>query len=350
MERAAKELSQVVTKHFRMHPARMACFLAMIWSVIGARKVQLWALAEQFGGDAQQDSRIKRIARFLRGQAVEWADVAQCVMTLLAIPGPWTLVMDRTNWQFGRSERNYLVLAVVCNGNAIPLLVKDLARAGNSDTADRIALLERFLALFGRDKVFCLLADREFVGEDWLKWLIANRIPPCIRMRNNTLVRHPNGGKVPVKTLLRSLPVGHHRSWDEKLYGLTFRMTGCKINGGEFLVVLAAPTLKTELLPLYKIRWTIECLFKNTKSSGFLWEATHLVHAERAEKLVAVLALASALVTKEGLLQNALKPIPFRKTVAASLYSYFTYGLRTLADQFRHSIQHPIVNLLFFNG
>jgi hypothetical protein len=271
-------------------------------------------------------------------------------MTLLAIPGPWTLVMDRTNWQFGRSERNYLVLAVVCNGNAIPLLVKDLARAGNSDTADRIALLERFLALFGRDKVFCLLADREFVGEDWLKWLIANRIPPCIRMRNNTLVRHPNGGKVPVKTLLRSLPVGHHRSWDEKLYGLTFRMTGCKINGGEFLVVLAAPTLKTELLPLYKIRWTIECLFKNTKSSGFLWEATHLVHAERAEKLVAVLALASALVTKEGLLQNALKPIPFRKTVAASLYSYFTYGLRTLADQFRHSIQHPIVNLLFFNG
>lgn len=350
MERVAKELSQVVTKHFRMHPARMACFLAMIWSVIGARKVQLWALAEQFGGDAQQDSRIKRIARFLRGQAVEWADVAQCVMTLLAIPGPWTLVMDRTNWQFGRSERNYLVLAVVCNGNAIPLLVKDLARAGNSDTADRIALLERFLALFGRDKVFCLLADREFVGEDWLKWLIANRIPPCIRMRNNTLVRHPNGGKVPVKTLLRSLPVGHHRSWGEKLYGLTFRMTGCKINGGEFLVVLAAPTLKTELLPLYKIRWTIECLFKNTKSSGFLWEATHLVHAERAEKLVAVLALASALVTKEGLLQNALKPIPFRKTVAASLYSYFTYGLRTLADQFRHSIQHPIVNLLFFNG
>ena len=350
MERAAKELSQVVTKHFRMHPARMACFIAMIWSVIGARKVQLWALAEQFGGDAQQDSRIKRIARFLRGQAVEWADVAQCVMTLFAIPGPWTLVMDRTNWQFGRSERNYLVLAVVCNGNAIPLLVKDLTRAGNSDTADRIALLERFLALFGRDKVFCLLADREFVGEDWLKWLIANRIPPCIRMRNNTLVRHPNGGKVPVKTLLRSLPVGHHRSWDEKLYGLTFRMTGCKINGGEFLVVLAAPTLKTELLPLYKIRWTIECLFKNTKSSGFLWEATHLVHAERAEKLVAVLALASALVTKEGLLQNALKPIPFRKTVAASLYSYFTYGLRTLADQFRHSIQRPIVNLLFFNG
>jgi hypothetical protein len=179
------------------------------------------------------------------------------MMMLLAMPGPWTLVMDRTNWQFGSIERNYLVLAVVCHGNAIPLLVKDLAPAGNSDTADRIALVERFLALFGRDRVFCLLADREFVGEEWLKWLIAHQIPSCIRMRNNTLVSHPNGGKVPVQTLLRGLSVGQHRSWDEKLYGLTFRLTGCK-----FRVLNASSMHSTPPSPLTEIPLTTHCSSK----------------------------------------------------------------------------------------
>jgi hypothetical protein len=49
-------------------------------------------------------------------------------------------------------------------------------QAGNSDTRERIALMERFIALFGKDKVYCLLSDREFIGEDWFKWLKKNNI------------------------------------------------------------------------------------------------------------------------------------------------------------------------------
>jgi hypothetical protein len=337
MERTARELSEIIRSNFSMHPARLACLLQLIWALIGSKKVQLWALAESFGGAAQPESRVKRISRFLREQALAWDDVSRCIMILLALPAPWTLVMDRTNWQFGKTERNYLVLAVVYHGNAIPLLVKDLSRAGNSDTEDRIALMKRFLALFGKDKVFCLLADREFIGEEWLQWLLDNNIPPCIRLRNNTQVRHHNGGKVPVSALLRSLAIGEYRTWQEKRDGRLWQMAGTKTATGDYLVLLAPPSLRVELLPLYKVRWTIECLFKNTKSSGFSWEETHLTHPERAEKLVALLAFAVALSVKEGALQHALRPIPFRKTKAAPLCSLFLYGLRTLADSFRKS-------------
>ncbi|MBW4590153.1 IS4 family transposase [Aetokthonos hydrillicola Thurmond2011] len=337
MERTAHELSDIIRSNFSMHPARLACLLQLIWALISSKKVQLWALAESFGGTAQPESRVKRISRFLREQAMAWDDVSRCVMQLLSIPAPWTLVMDRTNWQFGKSERNYLVLAVVYHGNAIPLLVKDLSRAGNSDADDRIALMERFLALFGKDKVFCLLADREFIGEAWLQWLLENNIPPCIRLRNNTQVRHHNGGKVPVSTLLCGLAVGEYRTWHEKRDGRLWQMVGTKTATGEYLVLLAPPSLSVPLLPLYKVRWTIECLFKNAKSSGFAWEETHLTHPERAEKLVALLAFAVAISVKEGALQHALRPIPFRKTKAAPLCSLFLYGLRHLADSFKKS-------------
>jgi hypothetical protein len=350
MERTAAELSHVIRSNFLLHPARAACFLAMIWGMISAKRVQLWALAEEFGGQAQQESRLQRITRFLREQLLPWECVARCVVELLGVSAPWTLVMDRTNWQYGKIDRNYLVLAIVYRGNAIPLLVQDLGHAGNSSTDERIALMERFLAIFGKDKVYCLLADREFVGEDWFKWLQQNGIPPCIRTRENMLVRHKNGGKVPVKTLLRSLNPGEYRLWEEQLYGATLQMIGLKLTNGDYLILLASQLLKVELLPLYKIRWTIECLFKNTKSSGFCWEGTHLVHPERAEKLAAILTLATVLAAKEGALQHALKPIPFKKTIKYPLFSLFLYGLRSIADAFKKNVLNPISNPLILNA
>ena len=323
MERAASDLSQAIRCHFSLNSARMACFLAMIWGVIGAKRVQLWALAEQFGGEAQPESRVKRIKRFLRDIALPWDTVARCIMALVAVPGPWTLIMDRTNWHYGKLERNYLVLAIVYHGVAIPLLIKDLGHAGNSDTAERIALMERFLAIFGKDTVYCLLADREFIGQDWFKWLKNNGIPPCIRIRNNTQVRHRNGGKVPVSTLLRSLQIGEHREWDETIYGCPMRVVGLKISANDYVVLLAAPSLTAAKLPLYKVRWAIECLFKNQKSTGFLWETTHLIHPDRAEKLAAVLALATAVAIKEGVLQNASKSMSRNFTAIGIFCNFF---------------------------
>ena len=349
MQRAANELSQVVRQHFLMHPARIACFLAMIWGIMGAKKVQLWAIAQQFGGNAQQESRIKRISRFLWDQALTWDCTAQCIIAFLDISGPVTLVIDRTNWSFGKTERNFLTLAIVHHGNAIPIFIKDLSRPGNSDTEDRKALLRRFITLFGADRIGCLLADREFVGQEWFVWLQENQVRSCIRVRNNTLMRHKNGGKVPAKHLLRDMKIGDYRTWKERLYGHDWRAVGLKLPDGDVLVLMADPDLPENLLPLYKIRWTIECLFKNQKTSGFSWETSHLLHPERGEKLAIVMALASAFAIKEGLIQHAIKPIPFRKTVDTLLFSFFTYGLRTLADAFKNT-PHAINNPLILNG
>ena len=62
-----------------------------------------------------------------------------------------------------------LVVAVVYQGLAFPLLFSLLPKAGNSNTQERIKLIDRFIGLFGRQSIDCLTADREFVEERWIE-------------------------------------------------------------------------------------------------------------------------------------------------------------------------------------
>jgi hypothetical protein len=67
--------------------------------------------------------------------------------------------------EIGGLDINILLLGITYKGVAFPLLWTLLRKAGNSNTAERIALMERFLALFPAEKAAALLADREFVGQ-----------------------------------------------------------------------------------------------------------------------------------------------------------------------------------------
>ena len=79
-------------------------------------------------------------------------------------------------------------------------------------------------------------------------------------------------------------------------------------------------------LDLYKKRWGIECLFKSMKTSGFHLENTRLNHRDRLSKLMAIVALASVITLKAGLIKTKEKPIPMKKH-GRPLYSLLTYGI-----------------------
>jgi hypothetical protein len=92
------------------------------------------------------------------------------VVALLNLPRPWVLALDRTNWTLGKTQMNLLVLAIVHQGVAFPILWSVLGKKGASNTRERTALLERFLALFGKEVVRFLAADREFVNPSCYPW------------------------------------------------------------------------------------------------------------------------------------------------------------------------------------
>jgi hypothetical protein len=82
-------------------------------------------------------------------------------------------------------------LAIVYDGVAFSILISRLDKRGNSHTQERIAMIDRYVQLFGYDTVDGLPADREFVGEHRIDRLNRSRIRHYIRIRENFRVeRH----------------------------------------------------------------------------------------------------------------------------------------------------------------
>jgi hypothetical protein len=77
----------------------------------------------------------------------------------------YKLVMDRTNWKFVETNINVLTLAIAYQGVAFPILISMLDKRGNSHTQERIALINRYAALFGYETIDCMGA--RFQYGDW---------------------------------------------------------------------------------------------------------------------------------------------------------------------------------------
>jgi len=66
----------------------------------------------------------------------------------------------------------------------IPVLSILLDKKGNSNTDERIPLINRFIELFGVEKIDGYFADREFIGTEFVRYLIKNEIKLRIRIKH----------------------------------------------------------------------------------------------------------------------------------------------------------------------
>ncbi len=128
------------------------------------KTVNLSELAFGFGGWALSESHYKRLQRFFRGFELDYSEIAHVVVTWMQIPQPWVLSVDRTTWEFGSQCYNILTLGIVHEGVAFPVLGWMLKKKGNSNSDERMRLMETFCQLFPAAKGRCLCGDREFLG------------------------------------------------------------------------------------------------------------------------------------------------------------------------------------------
>lgn len=118
---------------------------------------------------------------------------ARLIVRMLHLERPKLLALDRTNWKLGTRDVNVLVLAILTRRFRVPLMWVLLDHAGSSATSQRIALMERYLRLFGASSIRALLADREFVGVEWMQFLNKNNVPFVIRIKEDMLIRLADG-------------------------------------------------------------------------------------------------------------------------------------------------------------
>lgn len=126
---------------------------------------------------------MRRVQRFISGFTLESDLIAKLIFGLLPEKGKYTLTIDRTNWKFRQTNINIFMLGIVYKEVAFPLLFSMLDKRGNSNCGERIDLVNRYIKLFGKDTIECLVADREFVGHDWLKYLNYEQIRYYIRIK-----------------------------------------------------------------------------------------------------------------------------------------------------------------------
>ena len=330
-----KTLSQVFED--KMNLARIKFFGLFICALCKVQTVCFEKLAASFDSDAQVDSSLRRIQRFMAEYLLDTRVISRFIFSLLPHKPPYRLTMDRTNWKFGTSNINVLVLAVVYRGVAFPLLYKMMPKFGNSSVQERIELMQDFIELFGKESIECLLADREFVGEHWLKYLNHQRIRYHIRIRENFWVVIPrNGHRVKVSWLFNHVKINQYEFLRNIVYvnGQLCYLSASKIkdkHGAPELQVIVSFSKPDESKLLYKERWQIESAFKALKTSGFNMEDTHLTDIDRIRKLLALVLVAFVWAYNTGIYLNSLRPIKMKKHGRLAK-SFFKYGLVHLSS------------------
>jgi len=346
-------LSGAIAKHINLSATRRETLSWLALLIMQYGTISLWRLAAHVASAAHTDSVRRRFYRFFQFVRLDGVHAARVVIELLGLSGkPWVLAIDRTNWDFGKTTINILMISVTWNGMGIPLLWMLLPTAGNSHTSERTELLDRLRAAFPDMKIAALMGDREFIGDAWMAYLQRKNIPFVLRLRENQYVLREGYAVMSIAAIARHLRIGERMivkggcrlgRHDETL-SATVRLVVTRLASGE-LLALACSGSARHALARYRQRWTIETMFGNLKTKGFALEATHLTDPDKLDTLLALLAFAVAITLKTGAARARLHPIPVKKH-GRRAHSLFALGLNTLRKIFAAASPHQIIAFL----
>ncbi len=342
-------LRQTLKPLLGWHGARLNFLALFLVALLRVKTINLVELATGFRSNAKTSSSYKRLQRFFRNFDLDYSLIAKVVVTLIDIPQPWVLSTDRTEWSFGQKRFNLLFLGVIHHGVAYPVVWTTLDKKGNSNSDERMDLLERFDEIFPDAEIAYLTGDREFVGKPWLSYLL---IEPMIRFRLR--IRHGDKIDDGKKQLRASIIFAHLQpgqtqtlSGRKLVWGRLVYVSALRLDNGELLIVIH-PDFCSTAISDYGQRWGIETLFGMFKTRGFCLESTHFNNSERLNKLLALMTLALCWATKIGEWLHQHEPLKVKKhgRLAKSIFRYGLDYLRSIVtdldlkeDEFLFSLQ-----------
>ena len=322
--------------------ARKTFVALFIMALIQQRKVQFCELATVLNDEVKVSSNQNRIEDFFREVELNFGAVAGLMVALLPKKAKLRLTIDRTEWNFGKCETNILMVLIGCGELQLPLYWEFLDnRSGNSNSQDRIDLLEKCFSVVDKKRIGMVIGDREFVGHKWIKYLKDNDLNFVIRFPKSHYFTTSEEEVIAITDL--ALAVG------ERFMRANCRVDGCwgnvwikRLNETEYLYLFG--TVETEYLgQLYRKRWCIESFFQNLKGRGFDLASTHLRSLSKLSKLVALVSLAYAFCVSVGLYYHQkVQPIR-KKNHGYKANSFARYGLNQLRALLRGELHQAVL-------
>jgi len=318
------ELKRLFSKHLNWHGSRITFLALFIISIMQTRTVNLSKIANGFATKGTRIGKIRRVEDFFRKFKMDYDEIAKLLSSFIENINKWVLIMDRTNWKIGEININILYIAVAYKSVSIPIMWSLLekkdengevyTKKGNSNTDERKKIVNRFIKIFGIERIEVLTANREFIGKEWFKYLKDNKIRFCIRIKQDTPISHKGKDYIQVKTLFQNLKLNEYINVGiVNMNGVEVCLTGGKIKNDYLIIVTDIELGDGEALSIYAKRWEIETMFKAFKSKGFNLEDTHLTKKDRIEKLLALMAIAFVWSYIAGEYYNEIEPIKLKK-------------------------------------
>ncbi len=218
----------------------------------------------------QASSNYKRLIRVFdrHSDSSLWLDLLVFAFTFLGLRGDY-LILDGTSWRSGKVTFHFLTLCVVYRNVAIAIFWRNLQKIGHSNTQERIGLVKGALRRFDLS-YSVLIADGEYIGHKWFRYLIDNDIDFVIRLKRGTYkeaIDHSKGSNYEqlCAKVKRSKVAG-------RVLGKPFVLEGMSLNfvvlknrrqDAEDPLVCLVTSLREParlVAEKYRIRWKIEAL------------------------------------------------------------------------------------------
>lgn len=183
-----------IKKFFPKHT--MPCiknFILVMETILQSRTVCLYKCRDKVqrihkNNDSQINSCYMRLIRFFKMKKIELflTGIHSLMLSLTKVDLTY-LIVDRSNWKRGAKNFNLLTIGTLLNSVFVPLYWIQLNKRGNSHIEDRKALIKGLMDLLKKfDKTVkgsILLADREFIGQQWFEYLLNEKLSFVIRLR-----------------------------------------------------------------------------------------------------------------------------------------------------------------------
>ena len=220
------------------------------------------------------------------------------------------LLLDGTEWKVRGSNIQFLTLAILFDGVAIPIAFVDLEKIGHSSQKERIAFFDQLTKSLDL-KGMTLIADREYVG---LQWFDALRL----RFDLNYIVRLKKGiyhkqidavaGETQARMVAKMKRCKRKKIISKRIvlqgaawyYIIIRNPKAGRPNEDEFIFLLSSWFDRQGAADAYALRWAIEVTFRHLKSNGFHLEDMRLEGRAKRQVVLAMLNVVFVLCVVEG--------------------------------------------------
>ena len=324
------------------HKKRREFTVDLMEGIIKSRSVIFSEIADKIERDATNESIERRIQDYFQKVNIDYQQLAVFLLSFIHHHN-LVLTIDRTEWDFGKTQINILCLAVSIGKMAIPVYFEMLDnKSGNSNAEDRIKLFKQLIQVIDKSRIRIVLMDREFIGNKWLKWLKSEKIDFCVRVPKHHLLTFADGEQTSAEALLRKQSTTCQTGVVVDCVSVNVYISTDK--EGELLFLIGTVPAK-ELASWYKKRWAIEVLFQALKGRGFDMEQSNLRCIEKYRKLFAIVSICYTICWAVGIDQGRVQPVKTKKH-GYPQYSVFRRGLNFIREALKKGIDTIILTTI----